>query len=667
MKRSSSSSSRSSSSSSSSSVFTNSKPHQAVVKRCSTHNGITWGLSSLFDALKTNLLTAPELAVRQLQGKGLPGGKGILDLFLGKQDAAVALHKFAADADFTQSLVARLEKWKVSIDNYRADVGFWDHTKKAYTVNNQWMVALTPANQGLLKVWEEVVVLPEYDQSIKQCKIAGLTIQEGFLAKQPMKDRLEALHELLIEENGGRPAASTDKTCKLADVCDDDTDDDQAKKSISQTPSPAKLLEGGESELRKWADYARQKVSRGVKLVVHPLTCDGVACAFQDSALSYMEYGENKHGQKFLAIMYDQKFSGSPSSRPHLRSVPLREQHCKSGLKGVVDGMNGHDGGEIPKNAVFFVFDGQVHGNELKLMRALADNTGKALNKEKRTVFVTTTEASLRKRRQRVRGAVPITCVEFLHIVTGKLVTLPEKDRLNMPGTTQSDFLGPFDVPDNESVWRVPSKQKTAIYGSAMVDVGGSIPGDDPAADPAPKPSEMTPLTFGTNSDKLYEELDHLANCAGWVDLTCLDEKLAMLCIRNQKPYLGYCPTELHMTLLRERIEEKVFEAFQTTGDKLYEVQFADVMKRSGSEGQAKATVPAGGGTSGAASGSGNGASAGGGEAPGAGGEGQAGTGRGRGRGGSGAKGAEGAAGAAGSKVDLLATLKALETGEAPP
>ena len=41
---------------------------EAIVKRCSTHGYIVWALSSLFDAIKTGLVTAPELAVRQLEG-----------------------------------------------------------------------------------------------------------------------------------------------------------------------------------------------------------------------------------------------------------------------------------------------------------------------------------------------------------------------------------------------------------------------------------------------------------------------------------------------------------------------------------------------------------------------------------------------------------------------
>ena len=66
---------------------------EAIVKRCSTHSGIVWALASLYDAIKNGLVTAAELAVRQLQGRRLPGGKGILDVLLAKKDVVDVMRK----------------------------------------------------------------------------------------------------------------------------------------------------------------------------------------------------------------------------------------------------------------------------------------------------------------------------------------------------------------------------------------------------------------------------------------------------------------------------------------------------------------------------------------------------------------------------------------------
>ena len=112
-----------------------------------------------------------------------------------------------------------------------------------------------------------------------------------------------------------------------------------------------------------------------------------------------------------------------------------------------------------------------------------------------------------------------------------------------------------------------------------MVDSGGRVAGDDAAADPAPKPNEIVPLTYWSNCPKLYQELDHAVSSLGWVDLTCCDDNLAMLCIRAQKPYLGFCMSDKHLDLLLDRLEKMVFECFQTVGDSLFEQGLVTLLK----------------------------------------------------------------------------------------
>lgn len=585
---------------------------EAIVKRCSTTTCITWALSAIFDVLKTGLVTAPELSLRQLQGRSCPGGKGILDLLLAKQDVAVSLHKFASDNGFDNVLVTKMDGWKSSINNYRADVGYWDPVAKSYTVNNQWISGLTPANQKLLALWDEVVVLVEHDAALKACKVGGLTIHEGFITKQPMKDRLDAIKEVLIDETGGRPQSTpTSSHMKLSDVTQPSDDDNDNNSTSPHTPSPAKHLSvEAEDKLKRWAEFARQKVSRCVKLHVHPNTIEGVERAYEASAfgstsqLQPTEQKKDDAAPKFVAVMYDAKLAGAASARAHLRIVPFREQHCKSGVRGVIQGLGKSQ--EISPRAMFFIMDGFQHGNESKFLKVFADSEGKSLSKEKRTFYVMNTEESLRKRKSKIRGAAAVSCVEYLHVITGKGVTVPTKKLLHSQGTTQSDLLGPFEAPANEEVWRVAHKEKTSIYGPSFVEVGGAVEGDDVKADPAPRPTDAVPLTYWANSQKVYEEMDHAANAIGWVDLTCLDETLAMLCVRSQKPYLGFCPTEKHMHLLSERLDAMVFEAFQRVGDSLYEESMADLVKPVGApapsgSGAGKGSAAAGDGSAGGA------------------------------------------------------------------
>ena len=257
------------------------------MKRCSTEATILWVLASLYDNLKTGLITAPELALRQLQGRNMPGGKGIIDFLVAKKAVAEAFFKLGEEKGIANVLLAKMDLWKNSMFNYRADVGYWDPEKKCYTVDNQCMVALPPSAQSYLKLWEESVILPDFDPLIKQCKVSGTTIKDGFLDKQPVKDWFDSIFEDLMQENGGRPEQS-DKSgaVKLQEV-DEMTaagDDDNAEIGERMLISPRKNFDDPEGKINKWADYVRQKINRVVKLIVHPMTIEGVARAFNESA-----------------------------------------------------------------------------------------------------------------------------------------------------------------------------------------------------------------------------------------------------------------------------------------------------------------------------------------------------------------------------------------------
>ena len=59
---------------------------------------------------------------------------------------------------------------------------------------------------------------------------------------------------------------------------------------------------------------------------------------------------------------------------------------------------------EIPPNVVFFLADGKVHGNELKLTKGLVDENGKAIAKTKRKLYMFTSEASEAEWRGKMQG-----------------------------------------------------------------------------------------------------------------------------------------------------------------------------------------------------------------------------------------------------------------------
>jgi len=88
------------------------------------------------------------------------------------------------------------------------------------------------------------------------------------------------------------------------------------------------------------------------------------------------------------------------------------------------------------------------------------------------------------------------------------------------------------------------------MYGAAHILVGGTVKGDSPADDPAPKPKQLVPFCYHSMNIKAYDELLRGVNAQVYVDLTCNDGILAIHSVVKDIPYFGVCFTEAHKDIL---------------------------------------------------------------------------------------------------------------------
>ena len=239
---------------------------------------------------------------------------------------------------------------------------------------------------------------------------------------------------------------------------------------------------------------------------------------------------------------------------------------------GVINGLSGGTA-EVPEKVLFFMKDGHVHDLEPKLLgKPFTDVDGKALQKEKKVLFTLKEEASVKATKGSVQGTHTVQCVEFTYLVTKNTLNIPEKPRLHFSSmTTRSDYVGPFVIPrrDDPSVLQVRHQDKHKLYGAALVLAGGAVAGDTGDVR-APKPQDMVPMSWHSNSIKEFEELSHSYNIVGWID-AAPSEILAFHCVQTKRPYLGFAHTKLHKDVLETFLAERVFTAMQTSGDALYE------------------------------------------------------------------------------------------------
>ena len=72
---------------------------------------------------------------------------------------------------------------------------------------------------------------------MKGCKIAGVSIIEGFMNKSPIKERMDLIQKDCDEEHGGRPEPADKGPVKMDDIDDPAT---WSKKDAALAPSPSK-------------------------------------------------------------------------------------------------------------------------------------------------------------------------------------------------------------------------------------------------------------------------------------------------------------------------------------------------------------------------------------------------------------------------------------------
>ena len=98
-----------------------------IIKKAGTEPAIRWCVAGCLDLVKSGVITSGELAVRQLSGRGLPGGKGLLDTLLGKFELGHHLANTAISIKLHSNLVSKLNRWLDGHNEYRKDTSPTQH------------------------------------------------------------------------------------------------------------------------------------------------------------------------------------------------------------------------------------------------------------------------------------------------------------------------------------------------------------------------------------------------------------------------------------------------------------------------------------------------------------------------------------------------------------
>ena len=100
--------------------------------------------------------------------------------------------------------------------------------------------------------------------------------------------------------------------------------------------------------------------------------------------------------------------------------------------------------------------------------------------------------------------------------------------------TTHGHFIGPVRLAATKQLWQMTHTNKKVLYGAARTDNREPLPEGFADSNAERGLDKFEPVGFHAKPLVLYDELDQSYAIKAWIDLTALDEALALMCIQKR-------------------------------------------------------------------------------------------------------------------------------------
>lgn len=198
-------------------------------------------------------------------------------------------------------------------------------------------------------------------------------------------------------------------------------------------------------------------------------------------------------------------------------------------------------------------------------------------------------EASLTKRRKKVRGTGSIQQLENMYMISPASLSLPERPRLHFQGTNLGNVIAPVSL--RVSPWTATVKAKRDIYTKKYrIAVGGQNPANEKVKR---SDTDVEPVFHWDTDPKFYESLLHDYFVKNVIDLTPGAGTMALTCVKKHVGYLGLCMSEEHLAGIRAVLLDGILAAMQEEGSGLYQPRLATALNPDAKDPAPKAKAKA--------------------------------------------------------------------------
>ncbi|CAK9003484.1 Uncharacterized protein SCF082_LOCUS7759, partial [Durusdinium trenchii] len=503
--------------------------YQLMISKTRTQEMLLWCLKCIEQYFTCGYLTKGDLTTRQISASG--GNKGTIDLFMFKRE--LLDHFLGSFVDEKVECDSTRKAIRAALESHDSHHKAFGWPKDDAQPDLTWNAAWLESERSVLFLAEGLVFSNANDPTLKQ-------------ALKNRKSITEALQYGGVEELVKEIDKQIEKEKK---------ESGQALPGTAPQPSTLSIdddLETDEDKILKYRSMAMHTVKQRVKLIVEPVSESAFATALSDAEIGKMRGTQERR----ILALYDVKKCGESITAPHLRTAPLRKDHCQKAVRAFLQSRGSM---EMHEHDLLFFMDAGKHGNDRIFSSLFVTDENKRIQHEKRTIFLSYSE------------------VEMMHVFSRSNLEMPEVKRSIYPGSSSGDLVGPINVEKfSDRLWQVTEAEKKKYYGSFRIAVGGptETSPQESAKRPQYKRSELArkpegqdesiafePMAYSGAPPEFYKDLFHVWAPRAILDFTACDLTPAFIAIESKLPYLGVMYTEDHMVAGYKHLSQLVFEA----------------------------------------------------------------------------------------------------------
>ena len=444
-----------------------------IAKRIKSEN-VPWVFAQMKDKLESKLMGPKDFPDRVLTGSADGGGRGLVDLYVLKNEMRVFLIGSEGQRlGITTSSLSEMQRLFANFETYRGKVQ--PLTGDTSSLDRSYQTGWSKSSLRFMGFVEEVVFGEAYDGYLKTGCRAGKSPAD-ILEYPTLQTQMNSIQAMIKQEKEAAQKEQQDSLltppASTSGGAASSGPGGGATSSIGDEQPPT-----GQSESDR---EITRLVHAQITITVEPESQTELIRALQSSSVGKMLGTAH---QNYIAIVFDVKFCGESDTKPHIRIPPWPTTRAKKLVQAVLEGRSktaGYENTQLVPGDFFLICDGGKHGNSHKIKNLFKDENGSNYKHHAACVKVIKSEQGITDRYAGTRrGWGSISQDEYFYAIALEKMKLPVVRRKHFAGTNKGNTITDVPVLAATACWTVPRSKKFEIIDKYIIRVGGKEDDDD--------------------------------------------------------------------------------------------------------------------------------------------------------------------------------------------